>query len=190
MHRLIQNLVDGKLVELPDVHQDTETRVDGESESINKSQLEDVMCHYEQELVRHLETQRRYFDQELRKAAATSVEAEQLTRSVQKKYTQLQTKHTAIEGEVEFLKQVNESLTENQSRWEQQLFKHVADTKIKLADRDERIADLEARSSSSGWCTDWLCGGAGSQPRFDDEHGNAESDPGSRRRRWTDGLDW
>ena len=104
---MIQNLVDGKLVELPDVHQDTETRVDGESES----QLEDVICHYEQELVRHLETQRRYFDQELRKAAATSVEAEQLTRSVQKKYTQLQTKHTAIEGEVEFLKQVNESLT-------------------------------------------------------------------------------
>lgn len=163
MHRLIQNLVDGKLVELPDVHQDTETRVDGDSESINKSQLEDVMCHYEQELVRHLETQRRYFDQELRKAAATSVEAEQLTRSVQKKYTQLQTKHTAIEGEVDFLKQVNESLTENQSRWEQQLFKHVADTKIKLADRDERIADLEARSSSSAWCTHCLCG-AGSQP--------------------------
>lgn len=144
VHRLIQNLVDGKLVELPDVNQQSETRVDGESESINKSQLEDVMCHYEQELMRHLETQRRYFEEELRKASSTGVQAEQLQRSVQSKYTQLQTKHTALQEEVCFLQQVNESLTENQSRWEQQLFKHVADTKTKLADRDEKIQDLEA----------------------------------------------
>eukprot|EP00658_Telonema_sp_P-2_P040161 TRINITY_DN2872_c0_g1_i12.p1 TRINITY_DN2872_c0_g1~~TRINITY_DN2872_c0_g1_i12.p1 ORF type:complete len:467 (-),score=89.61 TRINITY_DN2872_c0_g1_i12:546-1946(-) len=108
VHRLIQNMVDGKLVELPDPCQahGSDSRVDGEPSGIDKSMLEDVMCHYEQELMRHLETQRRYFEEELRKAAGVSVDAEHSMKASDLKLQQLKSKYSELEKEVEFLQQV------------------------------------------------------------------------------------
>lgn len=144
VHRLIQNMVDGKLVELPDVGSQSDSRVDGEHDTIDKSMLEELMCHYEQELMRHLETQKRYFEEELRKASSTSVDAAHQLQSFEKKYKQLQKKFDALQKENDELNEMNQMHRENQEKWQQQLTKHMAQTKLKNQAQEERIAELEA----------------------------------------------
>jgi len=145
VHRLIQNAVDGKMVELPEADSFGTSRQEGEDvKELDKSALEELMLHFEDNLQNELQKQRQYYEQELDRQAALAQRNHEELRSTERKHNTLNAEHDVVSKEVEFLREVNAQMVRNQHEWEVKL--KVAEARIgKIeSDKDCKIAELEA----------------------------------------------
>mmetsp|Transcript_5700 Transcript_5700/g.7212 ORF Transcript_5700/g.7212 Transcript_5700/m.7212 type:complete len:351 (+) Transcript_5700:2-1054(+) len=159
VHRLIQNKVDGKLVELPDPRQTgsyERSQVPPEtntSEAIEfREKSEQLYIEYNELLCSQLDTQRNYFEshiEELRR------QAENKNKMLLKKSREWQTKSEKYEKEVQFTKQLNDSLITNQRELRNKvdtltkergdllkMLKVARDSSARVSELEDQVRDL------------------------------------------------
>ncbi|BBN04669.1 BRCA1-associated protein [Marchantia polymorpha subsp. ruderalis] len=154
VHRLIQSKTDGKLVELPapcrDGSEDCSSceaysRSAEVDEALYDSKLEAIATEYDHLLTTQLESQRQYYeglleDAETRRDASISLAVE---KAMSLKLQRMQQDMKKVQEEHEFLQQVNQSLVDNQKRWQQKFKEQEERERAAIKERDEKITDLE-----------------------------------------------
>ncbi|CAM6096640.1 unnamed protein product [Calypogeia fissa] len=154
VHRLIQSKTDGKLVELPAPCRDSSedcssceaySRSAEVDEALYDSKLEAIATEYDHLLTTQLESQRQYYeglliDAEKRRDVAISLAVE---KAMSLKLLRTQQDMKKLQDDNLFLQQVNQSLVDNQLRWQQKLKEQEEQAKVALKQRDDRITDLE-----------------------------------------------
>jgi len=159
VHRLIQNKTDGKLVEISNSTQTNDASIK------NPSKVEAIWLEYDYLLSSQLETQRTFYEEQLirfekekneevaRFEAQTGKEMEinqQLIlrlekerKNYEKQIQKLNDNMKNMEEDSKFMKQVNESLTNNQKSWQEKIKQTEDKLSIVDTDKDKRIKELE-----------------------------------------------
>ncbi|KAL3677529.1 hypothetical protein R1sor_027477 [Riccia sorocarpa] len=154
VHRLIQSKTDGKLVELPapcrDGSEDCSScgaysRSAEIEEALYDSKLEAIATEYDHLLTTQLESQRQYYEGLLEEAESRKEDAVSLAveKAMSLKLQRLQQEMKKLQEDNEFLQQVNQSLVDNQKRWQQKFKEQEEREKVAVKERDQKIAELE-----------------------------------------------
>jgi len=144
VHRLIQNAVDGKMVEFPDSDASHHRQEGEDLKELDKSALEDLILHYEESLQTELGSQRQFFTDELNLARGTAEKLQEETRIMEKRAQVLEERDVGSQQEVDFLRQMNAELTKNQKELEVKLKVSEARSAKALADKDTELEDLQS----------------------------------------------
>eukprot|EP00029_Vermamoeba_vermiformis_P002642 TRINITY_DN13019_c0_g1_i1.p1 TRINITY_DN13019_c0_g1~~TRINITY_DN13019_c0_g1_i1.p1 ORF type:complete len:561 (+),score=138.51 TRINITY_DN13019_c0_g1_i1:30-1712(+) len=165
VHRLIQNQMDGKIVELPgQAHADDR---DGGNRIVHKDldKVETIALEYQYLLTAQLETQKVFFEELLeklekekeeriqklsqqsevlskeQKEAVTKLkETEKEKKKAEKKSQELEKKLNEVSKETQFLKELNQALETNQKAWQDKI-ENIE--KNLVHEKDRKIKELE-----------------------------------------------
>merc|ERR1712137_444304 len=176
VHRLIQNHVDGKLVEIPDPSNPSMARAGKEKDH---SKMDALAVEYNYLLTTQLESQRLYFEErEAEKESYIKSLEEKLQRLVDapdptppppdKKLNQLNARIVKLQNELathkkeaKFLQEVNQQLVENQERWkakvadlEQSTLEKLRVKEVQLTELEGQVRDLMLHLDSTQKCND------------------------------------
>ena len=145
VHRLIQNAVDGKMVEFPDSDASQQHRQEGEDlKELDKSALEDLILHYEESLQTELNSQRQYFTDELNLARMTAEKLHEENRILEKRNQALENRDKESQRELEFLRQMNTELAKNQKEWDVKFKVSEARAAKALVEKDAELEDMKS----------------------------------------------
>jgi len=201
VHRLIQNHVDGKLVEIPDPTNPSMSRAGKEKDH---AKMDALAVEFNYLLTTQLESQRLYFEQrEAEKDAYIQSLEEKLQRLIDtppdpgppppdKKLTQLQNRLTKLQNELaaqkkesKFLQEINNQLVANQEQWALKINALEISAMEKLQAKEERLSELEGQVQDLMLHLDSAqkCGSQSSNELLDGSVISINSDGASKKQR-------
>jgi len=204
VHRLIRNKVDGKLVELPDPHNNNSYERSQVPPDTNASQArefqeknEQLYIEYNELLCSQLDSQRHYFESRMEEIRR---ENESKMKSLLKKSREVQTKAEKYEKEYHFVKQVNDSLIKNQRELRTKVTdleterdallktaKVAMESKERVMELEEQVRDLmffldaKNKVESSPLCNEIKEGSIGVLSASSSDLNTSTSDVGARK---------
>ncbi|EFA82254.1 Hypothetical RING finger protein [Heterostelium album PN500] len=124
VHRLIQNRSDGKVLEFPNPHSNSDNR---SGSHLKEEKIESIAVEYNFLLTSQLEQQRAYFEQQILKIEKDNIqhsiifkeEIEKLNAKWQTKCNKLKQKCDEVDRESKFLRQINNAMKDNQDKYKQ-----------------------------------------------------------------------
>jgi BRCA1-associated protein len=118
VHRLIQNRVDGKMVEFADPNDYGDEQTGKLGEALAKSKHEQVIQEYEMLLTSTLDSQRHFYDSQLAVVAAEHERCRRRLAATEKKCAEQARALGSVEKDKVFMEQVNASMKANQADWQ------------------------------------------------------------------------
>lgn len=146
VHRLIRNEQDGKFVEIPDPRHSTggeRSQIPPLTDTTEPDALRIKLEASSLDFIKLMSDQRRFYEAEIANLRKARVHNSHL-EAAKKKCSSLEEKVGKLKEENNFLRELNDSLTANQSEWEKKL--RTAERKISVmrSAYDEKINHLEA----------------------------------------------
>ena len=138
VHRLIQNRVDGKMVELADPNDPVVEQSGKLGEALAASKHEQVIQEYEMLLTSTLDSQRHFYDAQLAMVAGEHERCRRRLVAAEKKSAEQAEQLEKAQSERGFLEEVNASMKANQAEWQSRAEKGEA----RVAELEEQVRDL------------------------------------------------